>query len=281
MNPLDRQILHYVSESQASVTFRRLQRHFKTVHQVARERLKQAVKRLVQAGRLGYRTDFGTSYLDIAINGPVKVSEHVFLKPPMRASVAAPGQLDIVLEEGAAFGRGDHPSTRLAIQLIDGLLHDGPWQKKKTAMQALDIGTGSGVLSIVAAKMGVGRIQAVDVDPCAVFEARTNVQLNAVEGQVVLINDLEDVGRGGCDLILANLRTPTLMILLPQITEMVKTESVLILSGIHPEETDALCDRYRKAGFFRIKMCAEKGWRALLFARGDFRGDRIEGIPSH
>lgn len=279
MNHLDRLIFHYISESQVSVNFRRLQNHFKTAHHVERELLKQAVKRLVQEGRLNYRTDFGISYLDIAINGPVKVSEHVFLKPLMSASMAAPGQLDVVLEEGAAFGRGDHPTTRLAIQLIDALLHDGPWQRKKRSIQALDIGTGSGVLSIVAAKMGVGRILAVDVDPCAVFEAHANVLLNAVERQVSLIDDLEDVDRGCCDLILANLRTPTLMSLLPQIVDMVKTDSVLILSGVHTEETNDLCDRYHNAGFFQTKKCSEKGWSALSLARGDFRGDRSEDNP--
>jgi ribosomal protein L11 methyltransferase len=280
MNTLESQIFHYISESHASVSFRRLHRHFKQAHQLEPEPLKQAVRCLVQAGRLCYRTDFGTSYLDISINGTVKVSEHVFLKPLRSASVARPGQWEVVLEEGASFGRGDHPTTRLAIQLIDGLMHDGTWQKKGLTL-TLDIGTGSGVLAIVAAKMGMGRVQAVDIDPCAVFEARSNIRLNDVEKQVTLINDLKEVNKGCCDLILANMRTPTLIELLPRIVDMAANDNVLIFSGMRTDEMDNLCDRYCEAGFFLMKMCSEKNWGAVFFARGGFRGDTGERISEY
>jgi len=279
MNTLESQILQYISQSHVSVSFRRLHQHFKQARQLEPEPLKQAVRGLVQAGRLCYRTDFGTSYLDISITGPLKVSEHVFLKPRRGASVAHAGQWEIVLEEGAAFGRGDHPTTRLAIQLIDSFMGDETWQKKKTSTVTLDIGTGSGVLAIVAAKMGMGRVQAVDIDPCAVFEARSNIRLNNVQKQVTLINDLEEVGNGSCDLILANMRTPTLIKLLPRILEMAAADSVLIFSGMRTDEMDPLCDRYREVGFFRVKMCSEKNWGAVFFARGGFRGDSGERIP--
>jgi len=243
--------------------------------------LKQAVRRLVQEGRLCYRTDFGNSYIDIALNGPVKVSEHIFLKPPMSTSVASPGQWDVTIENGAAFGRGDHPTTRLAIQLIDELLHNASWQKKPGSFRALDIGTGSGVLAITAAKMGIGRILAVDIDPCAVFEAQTNVRLNGVENQVELINDLREVERGSCDLILANLRTPTLYSLHSQIVNLAAPDNVLIFSGIRTEETARLCDRYRSAGFSRDNMCSRKNWSALLLARGEFQGEITKRISGY
>ena len=273
MNTLETQILHYISESRALVNFRRLHKYFKQAHQLEPEPLKQAVRCLVQAGRLCYRTDLGISYLDLSINGPVKVSEHVFLKPPNSASVAHPGQWEIVLEEGAAFGRGDHPTTRLAVQLIDSLMHDGTWLKKKSSTLTLDIGTGSGVLAIVAAKMGMGQVQAVDIDPCAVFEARSNIRLNHTEKQVRLIGDLKEVDQGCCDLIVANVRTPTLIGLLPRIIEMAATDSALIFSGMRTDEMDQLGGRYREAGFFRMKTCSEKNWGALFLARGGFRGD--------
>jgi len=278
MNTLESQILHYISESHANVSFRRLQKHFKRSHQLEPKPLKKAVRRLVQAGRLCYRTDFGSSYLDVAINGPVKVSEHIFLKPPMSTSIAGSGQWDVVLEKGAAFGRGDHPTTRLAIQLIDDLLHGETWKGKKSSTLTLDIGTGSGVLAIVAAKMGMGWVKAVDIDPCAVFEARSNIRLNNVEKQITLINDLKEVDKGSCDLILANMRTPTLLKLLPRIVEMTAIDSVLILSGMRTDEMDRLCDQYHEAGFFQIKRCSEKNWGALFLARDEFRGDGRERI---
>lgn len=281
MDTLDIQILRYISESRESVSFRRLHRHFKGSFQSESKSLKQAVRRLAQAGRLCYRTDFGTSYLDIAIDGPVKVSEHVFLKPPRIASVAGPGQLDVLLEKGAAFGRGDHPTTQLAIQLIDGLLHERPWQRKMRSVMALDIGTGSGVLAIAAAKMGVGRIQAVDIDPCAVFEARANIRLNGVEDQVVVIDNLQETGSGCCDLIVANLRTPTLMALLPRIVNMAATGSALIFSGMRAEETGRLRKRYRAAGFFERKICSEKGWCACLLVRGESQRHPTERISRY
>ena len=225
---------------------------------------------MVQEGRLCYRTDFGNTYLDIAMNGPVKISEHVFLRPPASGSIAGQGEWEILLEKGAAFGGGDHPTTRLAIQFIDDLLHDTFWEKKRPSLMAIDIGTGSGVLAIVAATLGVGRVMAVDIDPCAIFEARANIQLNQLEKQVVLIDDLQEVGCGSCDLILANLRTPTLMALLPKILELASIDCALIFSGIRTDETVHVCDRYRAAGFFQVKMCSEKDWSALILSRGDF-----------
>ena len=281
MDTLDIQILRYISESLTSVSFRHLHRHFQRTYRLDPKRLKQAVGRLVQAGQLYYRTDFGSSYLDIAINGPVKVSEHIFLKPAMCASGAGLGQWDVVLEKGAAFGRGDHPTTRLAIQLIDGLLHEKSWQKKRNSIVALDIGTGSGVLAIAAAKMGVGRIQAVDIDPCAVFEARANAQLNGVEKQMLLIDDLRHVARESCDLIFANLRTPTLMSVFFRIMEIAVKDSMLIFSGMRAEEAGQLCDKYRTAGFVRKKMITEKNWSALILARGEFGGDSVQRIPHY
>ncbi|WP_319522742.1 50S ribosomal protein L11 methyltransferase [uncultured Desulfosarcina sp.] len=273
MDSLDHQILHYISESRNSVSFRRLHQRFKYVHQLEAKPLKQAVKRLVQEGRLCYRTDFGSTYLDIAMNGPVKISEHVFLKPPASRSIAGQGEWEILLEKGAAFGRGDHPTTRLAIQLIDDLLHDTFWKEKKHSIMAIDIGTGSGVLAIVAAVIGVGRVKAVDIDPCAIFEARANIQLNKMEKQVVLIDDLQQVDSGCCDLILANLRTPTLMGFLPKILDLASIDSTLIFSGMRTDETVFVCDRYRAAGFFQVKLCSEKDWSALILSRGDFLRD--------
>lgn len=277
MKTLESQIFHYISESRASVNFRQLHKYFKQAHQLEPELLKQAVRRLVQAGRLCYRTAFGNSYLDLSMNGPVNVSEHVFLKPPMCASVVHPGQWEIVLEEGASFGRGDHPTTRLAIQLIDEFMHDETWQNKSSTV-TLDIGTGSGVLAILAAKMGMGQVRAVDIDPCAVFEARSNIRLNNAEKQVTLINDLKEVNKGCCDLILANMRTPTLIELLPRIVDMAATDSALIFSGMRTDEIEQLCDRYRDAGFYRTKMRSEKEWGALFLSRGGFRGASGERI---
>ena len=137
------------------------------------------------------------------------------------------------------------------------------------------------MLAIVAAKMGMGRVHAVDIDPCAVFEARANIRLNKVEKQVAVINDLKEVDSGCCDLILANMRTPTLITLLPRILEMAATDSGLIFSGMRTDEMEGLCERYREAGFFRIKMCSEKDWGALYLARGGFRGEIGKRTSTH
>ena len=268
MGASESQVLQFIAESLSKVSFACLKRHFYETHQTNPKELKLLVAGLIKAGKLCYTSHYGSSFIEISYEQPQAVSKHVVIKPPLCSVNALPDQCVVTLERGASFGGGEHPTTRLAIQLIDALLHIPYWRDKKQALKAIDIGTGSGVLAIVAAKMGLGFVSGIDTDPCAVFEARENVRLNHLEARVTILDDDLDAIAGFYDLVFANLRTPTLFSLRSVLEKKVEADSVLIFSGCKTDETLLICDFYKESGFFNLQTRSEKGWSALCLARG-------------
>ncbi len=171
------QVLRFVAEAPSKVTFGSIIRYFCKTNPRNPKELKHLVAGLIQSGQLCYTSHYGNSFIELSYDQPQAVSEHVVIKPPLCSLKAFPGQCVVSLGRGAAFGGGEHPTTRLAIQLIDATLHRPNWPVRRHACRALDIGTGSGVLAIVAAKMGIGFVCGIDTDPCAVFEASDNVEV--------------------------------------------------------------------------------------------------------
>lgn len=262
------QILQFITESFSKVSFACLKRHFNEAHQTDQKELKRLVAGLMKAGKLCYTSHYGNSFIEISYSHPKAVSEHVVLKPPLCLLDPPPGKCVVTLERGASFGGGEHPTTRLAIQLIDALLHVPYWRDRKQVLRAIDIGTGSGVLAIVAAKMGLGFVCGIDTDPCAVFEARENVRLNHLESHVTILDDDLDAVTGSYDFVFANLRTPTLLGLRSFVEKKVKADSALLFSGCRIDETLPICELYKESGFINIQTRCAKGWSSLCLARG-------------
>lgn len=275
MRALERRVLQFVVDSPSKVSFSKLKRHFSQTHQTATKALKMAVAGLIQAGKLCYTSHYGISFIERSYDIPRRVSEHVVLKPRRCTSHVDPNQFLVTLKRGASFGGGEHPTTRLSIQLIDDILHSPPLRDNTPALRAIDIGTGSGVLAIVAAKMGVGTVQAIDTDPCAVFEARENVCLNNLQQRVAILDASLETMSGSYHLIVANLRTPTLCRLGSLLSVKAKTDSVLIFSGCKTDEIKQIGDCYQKLGFSLLQTRNEKGWGALCLARGALSKEMI------
>jgi ribosomal protein L11 methyltransferase len=272
------QVLRFIAESPTKVTFGSLKRHFCPTDQCNPKKLKRLVASLIQTGQLCYTSHYGNSFIEISYDQPRPVSEHVVLKPPLSSLKALPGQWTVSLGRGAAFGGGDHPTTRMAIQLIDAILHRPNGRVGRHAWRALDVGTGSGVLAIVAAKMGVGFVCGIDTDPCAVFEARDNVRLNRVEDRVDILHDDLNSVSGFYDLVFANLRMPTLFDLWSVLKNKVADHCILVFSGLKSEEAKPICEFYEAVGFYRHQKRSEKGWSAICLTRGSFLDESAEPI---
>lgn len=281
MDASENQVLQFIAESPSKVSFACLQHRFCKACRKKPEELKRTVAGLIQSGKLCYTSHFGRSFIEISYGQPRLVSEHVVLKPRLTSWNATAGQLVVTLERGAAFGGGEHPTTRLAIQLIDASLHLPHWLDKKQARGAIDIGTGSGILAIVAAKMGLGFVCGIDTDPCAVFEARDNVRLNHLENRINILNADIDAIPGSYDLVLANLRAPTLFGLRSVLDKKVTADSTLIFSGLKTDEVGSICDFYEEAGFFMLQNRSEKGWSAICLTRGALSDEKPELMPGY
>jgi ribosomal protein L11 methyltransferase len=131
----------------------------------------------------------------------------------------------ITLDPGMAFGTGLHPSTQLCLRALEDLVVPG--------MRILDVGTGSGILAIAAAKLGAAEVMAVDIEGVAVRTARENVQLNGV-GEIVRVEQgsVDDLYRGAYDGVLANILAEIIARLAPDLARHMIPTGWLVTSGI-------------------------------------------------
>jgi len=128
----------------------------------------------------------------------------------------------------------------------------------------LDIGTGTGILAIAAAKLGAGRITAIDIDPVAATTAQKNAEINGVTGKIqIFVGSLAGLRARKYDLVMANLNREQILKSLPFIKEMLDYRSVCLLSGILAEEERAIREQLLQQGFFPLEMTSEEEWLAF------------------
>lgn len=192
---------------------------------------------------------------------PVQAGSRFLIKPPWSRPRLKEDRIPIEITPGMAFGTGTHATTRLCIQALEERL-------KGKECPVLDLGTGSGILSIVAAKLGVREVWALDTDEVAVEVARENVERNGVGGIVkIRKGSIGDV-RGRFDVIVANIDFKGLKRLRIPLLRHLGEGGVLILSGILAEEEERLCQHYLETGALRwMKTIQEGEWICLTFKK--------------
>ena len=178
-----------------------------------------------------------------------------------------PGDIVVSLCHGSSFGSGQHSTTRLCLKGMEYFLDRGsvPMPGKNTS--ALDIGTGSGVLIITALKMGIASGLGIDIDPCSISEARNNVVCNDLSRRISISAQPFDKTIESYDLILANLRLPTLKSFFPRMVDRIKPGGVILLSGIKSEERASIVRQSRGLGLNQKWMDEERGWAAIGFQK--------------
>jgi ribosomal protein L11 methyltransferase len=194
---------------------------------------------------------------------PVRIGERLVIKPTWEDYQELPGDLIIKIDPGMAFGTGAHPTTRMCLESLERICFDQCGGKLPDAV--LDVGTGSGVLSIAAALMGATRITALDIDPEAIRVTRENLELNAVENLVAAsttnLCDLEaDYG-----VVVANILAEELVRLSAELTARVAPGGWLILSGILTEKEQFVCAGF--PGLTLIENPTEAEWSCLTFRK--------------
>lgn len=179
----------------------------------------------------------------------------LWVGPPWQVDDAPEGFKRVVIEPAQGFGTGAHPTTRLVLSL----LQDQP------RASVLDLGCGSGVLSIAAALLGFGPVTAIDNDPVAVESTRDNLERNGVQGLVatrVLDALQEELPRA--DIVLANVIFEPLVRLAPRMRA-----PRLILSGLLRSQADDCAAAYEQAGYVLRERRDRDGWVALVLERAD------------
>lgn len=186
----------------------------------------------------------------------------LLLRPSWIARKAEDPQREIVLDPGRAFGTGLHESTQLCIHLLVDLTI----RQHRTPTKVLDLGCGSGILALAAARLwpSLHRVLAVDCDPEAVDIARENVEQNGlatlIESRSGTISEVHEM----FDLILANIRPEVLLPLATLLHEYVNPSGLIILSGILSEEAVNLQTTYQQANWHILEQRTQGEWVALL-----------------
>ena len=158
-----------------------------------------------------------------------------------------------------AFGTGDHPTTAMCLEAIDG------WMPDHQGCRVLDVGTGSGVLAMAAMKLGAGAAVANDIDPQAVEIARENAAQNAVTGVEWTAKPLERI-RGSFDLVLANIFANVLCHLAPRLSAATAPGGLLLLTGILAEQVAEVQAAFEREGLALVRRRDRGEWSLLEMA---------------
>jgi len=188
---------------------------------------------------------------------PQKIGERILVKPSWRDYASSPGEIVIELDPGMAFGTGTHPTTTLCVQLIERHLKPGD--------SFLDVGTGSGILLLAAAKLGAGRLCGGDRDEMAVRVAAENLRRNGVDVRRVCLAQgaLAAPFRGRFDLVAANILTQVIIELLDDVARLLKPGGIFICSGIIDPNRDLVAGKMQEVGLEVLEIRQKEGWVAL------------------
>jgi ribosomal protein L11 methyltransferase len=197
--------------------------------------------------------------------GPRRVGAHLVVSPTWCETELQPAEISLIIDPQMAFGTGEHATTRCALRLLERALVGED--------RVLDVGTGSGILAIAAAKLGAAWVDAVDDDEAATTNALENVATNGVAERVRVIHTrveegfLRAVQQQPYDLIIANVLSGVLQPLLPAFLHALRPGGSLILGGILTEEAAALRLAATRARFrIQLEDIEEGWWSAWLYS---------------
>ena len=191
---------------------------------------------------------------------PFRAGKHLVIKPSWESWDAQEGDLIIEMDPGMAFGTGTHETTALCVELIEDYYKGG---------SLLDVGTGSGILALCAAKLGANDITAVDIDPDAVRVAKENAERNGVADKIdVREGDLIQGLDRHFDFAAANILAPIVKILLAPMYKHTVPGGLFICSGILREQEEDVCAAITAAGYTLLEVRRKNDWVAMA-ARKD------------
>lgn len=192
---------------------------------------------------------------------PVRVTRYLTIVPSWEIYEAQSSEEKIItLDPGMAFGTGTHPTTNLTLQALETVVRGGE--------TVLDVGTGSGVLSIACSLMGAKEIYAYDLDEVAVRSAQENVDMNeGTENIKVAANDLLQGVETSADIIVANILADIIKLMIPDAWRLLKTDGTFIISGIIEDKKDMILEEIYSQGFEVDRIFQQKDWYAMILKK--------------
>ncbi len=190
---------------------------------------------------------------------PLHIGKKMVIVPAWEKYEEKPGEIIVRMDPGMAFGTGTHETTRLVIELLETYTKKGS--------RVLDVGCGSGILAICAAKLGAAECKAYDIDPVAVRVARENIKDSGEENVTCDVSDLlkqVDLSGGKYDLVCANIVADIIIRMAPDVGSYMKDDAILLASGIITERAEEVIDALLAQGLRVTDRLDDNGWCALV-----------------
>jgi len=184
---------------------------------------------------------------------PLEMGERLLIQPTWIELPRDCRRCVVWLDPGMAFGTGQHATTQGCLEFLERVIRGGE--------TVLDVGTGSGILAIAAAKLGAGRVIALDIDPLCLEVARENVARNQTSDRVSLLQgSFTDALRVRADVVVANISTADILDMLPQASHVLKSAGTFIASGIPSSRRGEVEAELRRAGFVVQEVIEREEW---------------------
>ena len=187
---------------------------------------------------------------------PSKVGEKIVVKPIWEEYEPKNDELVVELDPGMAFGTGTHETTRMCIQALERYVSEDA--------TVFDVGCGSGILAIAAAKLGAKLSVGVDLDPVAVESSKENVKYNNLNNIEILEGNLVEVIDGKADVVVANILAEIICILTDDVKRVLKDNGIFITSGIIHDRVDMVCEKLEATGFEVIEKNRDGEWNCIV-----------------
>ncbi len=190
----------------------------------------------------------------------VRAGKNVIIRPPWEEHDAQAEEIVIEINPSLAFGTGHHETTRLCIEAIEGLV------SKRDINNILDVGCGSGILSISAVMLGIEDVVGFDTDPVAIIESRKNAKKNGVLDKIKFFCGYLDSAKGQYDLIVANVYIEPILFMKEELKSKLSPGGAMIISGIPHIRRDEAVRGLKLAGLVLLDELRQGDWVALEFA---------------
>ena len=191
---------------------------------------------------------------------PVHIGKHLTVVPAWMEYQASEDEVTVLMDPGMAFGSGTHETTKLCASMLEKYIYPNA--------KILDIGTGSGILSIFALKLGASKCFGYDLDPIAVRVACENAVLNKVDGFLGGVSDLLNnvsINDSPFDIVLANIVSDIIIRMSKDISSFLRPGSLLICSGIIIDKKNDVLNSFLSKGFSLIDEAFDNDWCSLVF----------------